>query len=287
MQSQTESQQIFTYIDSELNLAASERYQLDITISAHRLCFTISHGQRILGFRYVQGVENLLQTNGALLKSYSEAIGWYLNNYKQVRVFIHDALFTLVPEALFDISQAEAYLNLLHKLPINHEIISINIPRHQAICMFALSSDLFKSIKQLFSPTLISHQAVSLLQIAALFNQTDLKQRLLVEIDDHFITVLYYQQGEIKYMNTFMVEVDTDITYFILSVAELLKLSADKCGIYLLGHVSVTSSTIGLLKKYIPEVIPISRMNSVTYPASFREFQEQQHYLPIHSLLCE
>jgi hypothetical protein len=287
MQSQTESQQIFTYIDSELDLTTPELYQLDIAISAHRLSFTISQGQRVLGFRYAQSTENILQSNGALLKRYSEAIGWNVNNYRQVRVFIHDVLFTLVPEALFDVSQAESYLNLLHKLPANHETLAINIPKHQAVCVFALHTDLFKSIKQLFNPTSILHQAIGLLQIAALFNQTDLKQRLLVEIDDHFMTVLYYQQDEVKYMNTFMVEVDTDITYFILSVAELLKLSADKCGIYLLGQVSVTSSTIGLLKKYIPEVIPISRMNSVTYPASFREFQEQQHYLPLHSLLCE
>ena len=63
MQSQTENQQIFSYTDSELNLAAPELYQLDITISAHRLSFTISQGQRILGFRYVQSSENILQSN--------------------------------------------------------------------------------------------------------------------------------------------------------------------------------------------------------------------------------
>jgi hypothetical protein len=75
--------------------------------------------------------------------------------------------------------------------------------------------------------------------------------------------------------------------YFILSVAEQLKMQADKFGIYVMGDISSTSATIGLLKKYITHVQTMNRFEGIQYPLSFREFQEQQHYLAIHTLLCE
>ena len=287
MQSQTENLQIFSYTDSELNLSDTEQYQLDVTISAYRLAFTISLHSRVLAYKYVTAKENLLHAERSVLQHCTDLLGWDSQHYKQIRVFIQHELFTLVPEALFDASQVEGYLSLVHKLPSNHETLAVSVTKHHALCVFALPVNLLQYIKQLFNPSLIAPQALVLLKIAEQFNQHDLKQRLIVDIEERFITMLYYQNNEIAYLNTFTTQADTDITYFVLSVAELLKLSPDKCGLYLLGNVSVTSSTIGLLKKYIPEVIPISRMNAITYPASFREFQEQQHYLPIHSLLCE
>lgn len=287
MQSQTENQQFFTYTDSELNLSDSEKYQLDITLSAHRLCFTISAGLRVLGFRYVVVKENTFNAGYELLKQCSEALDWNSNNFKEVRLFIQHELFTMVPEALFDASSSADYLSLIHKLPSNYEVLAVAAPKHQAVCVFSLPAHLLKSVKQLFNPSLISHQMLVFLQVADQFNNNDLKQRLLVDIEGRFVTILYYQNNDITFLNTFIAQTDTDITYFVLSVAELLKLAPDKCGVYLFGDISVTSSTIGLLKKYIPEVFPVSRMNRVSYPLSFREFQEQQHYLSIHSLLCE
>ncbi|MES2690148.1 MAG: DUF3822 family protein, partial [Bacteroidota bacterium] len=80
---------------------------------------------------------------------------------------------------------------------------------------------------------------------------------------------------------------DTDLVYYVLSVATLLKLPQEKFGAIVMGDISVTSSTINMLKKYVPEVQMANRLEGIQYPVSFREFQDQQHYLAIHSLLCE
>jgi hypothetical protein len=82
------------------------------------------------------------------------------------------------------------------------------------------------------------------------------------------------------------VEADTDIIYFILSVAELLKLDQQKLLVSLFGNISASSSLIGLMKKYIAHVELMKRPEQYDYPASFREFQEQQYFIQICSLLC-
>jgi hypothetical protein len=87
-------------------------------------------------------------------------------------------------------------------------------------------------------------------------------------------------------LNSFKAEADTDIVYFVLSVAELLKLNQEKLQVNLFGNISNTGTLLGLMKKYISHVELMKRTDAYSYPASFREFQDQQNYLQINCLLC-
>jgi hypothetical protein len=287
MQSQTDSYHTFTYTDSELDLSAKENYALDICLGTNRISFTLFNANRVLGFRYINTNINILEANASQLLSLVNALEWYSSSYKNIRVFIDNETFSMIPEALFDVTQAGTYLNLVHKKLPDLQVLHSALPKNQSVCVFSLSQYCYAAINSILGTPLIMHQSMVLLQTAAEFNESDLKQHLLVYVSNSFIAVLQYHQNEIKFLNTYHVDADTDTVYFILSVAEQLKLQADKFGIYVMGDISSTSATMGLLKKYIPNVQTINRVDGIQYPLSFREFQEQQHYLAIHTLLCE
>lgn len=287
MQSQTESTHIFTYTDSELNLSAKENYCLDVCLAAHKITFTLHYQNRIWGFRYLNVATSIFESSLFTLQQHLQLLEWYAPNYKQVRVFIDNELFTLVPDALFDAQQPETYLQLVHKVTANQVVQSIRLSNQQAVCVYAINQSFLQFVKQHFSNASINHQVVNLLQVAASFTNDELKQNLLVNFNQNFITVLHYYKNEIKFLNTYPIDADTDTVYFILSIAEQLQLPASKFGVFILGDISITSSTVGLLKKYIPMVTTISRLEGIQYPLSFREFQDQQNYLAIHTLLCE
>lgn len=287
MQSQIEAHHIFTYTDSELNLEDRANYCLDVCIGRQRLSMVVYQNNRIYGLRFINTTFALLEAGHNQLAVVIEQAQWYSQGYQRVRVFIDDANFTLVPAPLFDATQASTYLKLIHKQGSHLHTLWSATPYHQANCVFAIPSVLYSSIQTLLSPASIHHHSEVLLHAAAAYHENDLKHHLLVNITQHFITLLYYAKGEIKYCNTFEVDADTDTVYFILSVAEQLKLPAEQFGIYLSGDISATSATLSLLKKYIPDVIMANRLEGIQYPISFREFQEQQHYLAIHTLLCE
>jgi hypothetical protein len=287
MQSQIESHHIFTYIDSELDLSAVENYALDVCLATNRISFTIHNTNRVMGFKYANTSFDVFACNGNQLKDLVSQLEWYNSTYKNIRIFIDNENFTLVPEALFDINQADTYLYLVHKKLPNLQVLHNALNKQQTVCVFALPQSCYTAIRSVLGNAEIIHQSLLLTQTATEFNENDLKQHLLVNVAPSFITVLHYQQNDIKFLNTYHVDADTDTVYFILSVAEQLKMQADKFGIYVMGDISSTSATIGLLKKYITHVQTMNRFEGIQYPLSFREFQEQQHYLAIHTLLCE
>ena len=287
MQSQIESHHIFTYIDSELDLSAVENYALDVCLATNRISFTIHNTNRVMGFKYANTSFDVFACNSNQLKDLVSQLEWYNSSYKNIRIFIDNENFTLVPEALFDINQPETYFYLVHKKLPNLQVLHNALNKQHTVCVFALPQSSYIAIRSVLGNAEIIHQSLLLTQTATEFNENDLKQHLLVNVAPSFITVLHYQQNEIKFLNTYHVDADTDTVYFILSVAEQLKMQADKFGIYVMGDISSTSATMGLLKKYITHVQTMNRFEGIQYPLSFREFQEQQHYLTIHTLLCE
>jgi hypothetical protein len=287
MQTQTDLYKLLTYTDSEFNPDTPERYSLEVSIAAHQLTFTIHNGLRVMGLRCLTTKHNLLENGALQLPKDVEQMEWYKPDYRQVRVFIDDNRFTLIPEPLFESDKAASYLNLVHKKISNEQILTTRLAQHSAVCVFGLNTALYRTIQSVFNAPVITHQNSILLQAASHYNGNDLKNHLLVNIAEGFVSVLYYLNGEIKFMNTFAIEADTDLVYYLLSVATLLKIPAEKSGVILMGDISLTSATMSLLKKYIPQVLTANRLENVQYPISFREFNDHQHYLAIHSLLCE
>jgi hypothetical protein len=98
--------------------------------------------------------------------------------------------------------------------------------------------------------------------------------------------VVHIRNGQLQFVNTFPFEADTDIVFFLLSVAEQQKMNNDKLAVLLSGEVSQSDALINMLKKYIPEVLLQTRPEEFIYPAAFREFQDQQYYQSLAALLC-
>ncbi len=152
--------------------------------------------------------------------------------------------------------------------------------------IFTLNEDFYSSIKSIFPQAEIIHETELLLQLLYSSHQKENKDNLFVHVHETYIEIAHIKNNELHFLNSFKVEADTDIVYFVLSIAELLKLNQEKLQVNLFGNISNTSSLVGLMKKYISHVELMKRSDNFSYPASFREFQEQQNYLQVNSLLC-
>ncbi|MES2690147.1 MAG: DUF3822 family protein, partial [Bacteroidota bacterium] len=207
MQSQTDLYNMLTYTDSELDLSTPELYVLEVCIAAHKLTFTLHRNNRIMGLRKLTTAVNLLDPGSS--SSVADAIDrmeWQKAGYMETRLFIDDEKFTLVPEPLFESDKAATYLNLVHKNIEQDKILTARLPKHAAVCVFGLNDQLLRFIHSTFANASVSHINQVLLQLASQYNTNDLKNHLLLHICDGFISVLYYQNKEIKFMNTFAVE---------------------------------------------------------------------------------
>ncbi|MCC7533577.1 MAG: DUF3822 family protein [Bacteroidia bacterium] len=288
MQSQIEQQVIYNYTDSDFNPSLSERYNLDVCFATNRIALTVYQKNKIWAFRYVNTAESVFELSNNSFATLLNSLEWFKLPFNQIRFFISSNNFTLVPDALFDASQAKTYLELIHKVKSDDIVLSDSLVNTQIKIVYAIPAFFKKSLELLLGREVSFNHAVSIHFLTAASIETEIqKQCLMVEFHQNYITVSQVVKNEILFLNTFAFEADTDVVYFILSVAEKQKLPATKFKIIIQGDVSASASTVALLKKYIPEVILMKRKEDVEYPLSFREFQDQQFFSTIHCLLCE
>jgi hypothetical protein len=205
-------------------------------------------------------------------------------DFQQRVVLIENSCYTIIPEALFIAEKAGSYLKLVHRVGGSHEILYNRTSNH--VCIYAAPALLMQNLRHVLPGSLILHTAG--VYVESIFNSISKSEKDLLHVNLHkqFMDVVHIRNGQLQFVNTFPFEADTDIVFFLLSVAEQQKMNNDKLAVLLSGEVSQSDALINMLKKYIPEVLLQTRPEEFIYPAAFREFQDQQYYQSLAALLC-
>jgi len=285
-----QTQEKFTiknYTDIEGLESNVQRCTLFLHFGANNLKAVVASKSKnaIYSLKIIESKEkNIFKSSASDLKSLVENL--YPFEFETTKIIIDNNRHSIVPEPLFAGDKAESYLKLNTVLDKNFKVLYNRIGNNK-VSVFALNEDFYKSVISLFPHSEIIHETQLMMIFLSETNFKNDKETLFVNVHDSYIEVAQLKNSALNYYNTFRAEADTDIIYFVLSVAELQKLNPEKLHIILFGDVSNTGSLPALMKKYIPDVELLKRPETYSYPASFREFQEQQNYLPICSLLCE
>lgn len=286
MQAQTNSA-VKNYLNRDQLNEHVSRCTLFINISRNSISLLAADmtQKEVMGLRIIE-LGNL-KTDEATAKQLSEWIEhseFAEVDFQHRVVLIENSCYTIIPEALFVAEKAESYLNLVHKIGAGQEILFNRTNGH--VCIYAVPSLLLQNLRHLY-PGLTFHHATGL-YIESIFNSIRKAEKDILHVNLHknFMDVVHIRNGQLQLANTFPFEADTDIVFFLLSVAEQQKMNHDKLAIILSGEISQSDALLSLLRKYIPEVLLQTRPDEFIYPASFREFQDQQHYQTIAALLC-
>ncbi|MES2779808.1 MAG: DUF3822 family protein [Bacteroidota bacterium] len=243
--------------------------------------------QRVAGLTVLESPDVHVFQKGLFdLRSWIEGLELYGLDYNNTHIVFETPEFCIVPEALFATEKAETILGLQHELPKFSAVLTNRILQKQWVNVFAVPQLFVSTVKVLFPQADLHHYATFMLQAFAATNHKQ-KDTLYVNVHTQYIDVVHMHEQELLFANTFQTEADTDIIYFILSVAEQQKINVDKLKLVLTGDVNATSALLSLLKKYVPEVLLLKRYTEFTYPASFREFEDQQYFTSTAVLLCE
>jgi len=244
-----------------------------------------NHNQ-VLGLQIIEEKsKNIFRKTFAELGLMFDSIVLDKSAYANIKIVIENNCHALIPDPLFAGDKAESFLKLNTFVNENHHVL-FNRLQKNVVSVFALNKSFYESLKQYFPQSEIIHETELLLSILYAIDVKDKTENLFVNVHETYIDIALTKDNNIRYLNTFITEAETDIIYFILTVAEELKLNQDKFKLILLGNVNANGSLIGLMKKYISNVELIKRSELFSYPASFREFAEHQYFLQTNSLNC-
>jgi hypothetical protein len=279
---------IKNYIDRDQLGEIIPTSDLWVTVSPERISlFAASKTtNRIAGLTVLEVTDSSFFQKGLFeIKGWLEDLELYRIEYKNTHLVFETPQFTLVPEVLFAAEKAEVLLTSLFDLPKFYTVKNNRIDNSQCVNVFAVPDIFCSTMKVLFPQASIHHYAEFLLQSALTINEKEL-HTLYINMHPSYLDAIHLNQQELQFINTFSFEADTDVIYFILSVAEQQKIPSEKMQLILTGDVNANGPLLQLLRKYVPNVTLYKRSEQFSYPASFREFQDQQYFINTASLLC-
>ncbi|MES2559754.1 MAG: DUF3822 family protein [Bacteroidota bacterium] len=277
------------FIDREQLSQIAATCDLWVLFTADKITLlaTDKGNQRVAGLTVLESPDAHVFQKGLFeLRSWIEGLELYGLEYNNTHLVFGCPEFSIVPEALFTTEKAEIILSLQHELPKFSAVLTNRIQQLQCVNVFAVPQLFVSTVKVLFPQADVHHYAEFMLQAYAGINPKS-KDTLYVNVHSQYIDIIHLNGQELLFANTFQTEADTDIIYFILSVAEQQKINGDKLSLVLTGELNASGALLSLLKKYVLEVSLLKRDAAYTYPASFREFQDHQYFTSTAVLLCE
>lgn len=239
--------------------------------------------RELAAISYIELTGNSNQLSLSAFKQVLMGLPYDISQSEQVFIYLLQPKYTLVPEALFVAEKASALYHIVHSPDKFHTVLHARTPF--GILLYAAHDIHMGTLRLALPGAEIMHAMQCMLPAFAKQQATSGKLQLVLH--EHYMDVLCFDKQALRYCNRFPFESDTDIIYFVLSISESLRLNQDKLEICLSGSVTTTSALLPLMRKYIPSVVFMQRPDGYSYPAAFRELQDQQYIPFLTPLLCE
>lgn len=227
----------------------------------------------------------LFQKGLTEMRTLLESFGLPSREYANTHLVYGTPFYSIVPEPLFDSQQSVAMLSSVHDLPKLYSVKSDRSEDSNHVTLYGVPDIFSSTLKVLFPHAEVKHYASPMLEACTALSNSK-STVLYVNMHAAYMDVVCLDKQSLRLVNTFPFEADTDIIYFLLSVAEQQKLQGDTIEIMLMGEVNPNGPLLQLLRKYIPHVHLLKRDEAFKYPAAFREFNDHQYFSLLSVLLC-
>ncbi|MBT8319952.1 MAG: DUF3822 family protein [Gramella sp.] len=201
----------------------------------------------------------------------------------EVVLLFNNALFSLVPDDLFDEENAASYLKFNTRIlktdfiafdKINEDTVNIYIPFTNIINYFF---DKYGEFEYRHSLSLLIE---SLLSLPKTLNGP--KMYLHAQQQNYELVII--DNGKLIFANSFEYETKEDFLYYILFTAEQLSLDTEKFELILLGDISKDSGEYKISWDYIKNISFMGPFHPFTFDEQVKPTEELSEYLLIKSL---
>jgi hypothetical protein len=188
---------------------------------------------------------------------------------------------TIIPEALFEVDKINEIFSLNFELDDN-EIVKYRIlPKSGNVILFAVKKDLLDLLNNKLANYNLYPQTYSFLENHYTTNKLSenaTQSKMFVQVFEDFIELVVFDNGLVRFYNTFNYKTNNDILYYIINVFENLKLSQTETSIGFSGFIETDSLAILNLRKFISIVYFESQNIDYKYYYKFQEIAPHYFY---------
>ncbi|MDX1627788.1 MAG: DUF3822 family protein [Fulvivirga sp.] len=210
--------------------------------------------------------------------------------WKKVRISFKNSKFSLVPSSLFVKEAVSDYLKLNSRIDEEQEeILYYKHIKTDAICVFAVSKEIYQWVKGLYPNAEVGfvHQSSALIEGVINISATAKANTMYLYIDRFKLHVITLKNKKLEYYNQFTVKQFNDYIRYIMLVMKGLNKQQKSSDVIMWGYIGKQSPHYKEFYKFIKNISFGSRPEYLKYGYIFDEVQDH-HYFDLYSIhLCD
>ena len=263
-------------------------YNITIQCSLDGFCFVV-HDQeerKIVDVELYQTSET--EDESVVMEALEKTIykkDLYGHPLHSVRYIVGNRYSTLVPEEVFDETQAETYLRFSHNLPQEAVILHEAVTELKSVNVFAVSKQQVERLRKLWPEVAITHQSSIFLRSVLKEARKEQTTCTFVNVSSRFFEVAVVDnEQKLRFFNSFKFKTKDDFVYFLLFALEQQGLAEKDHPVYFTGLITNRSEIIQLCERYIRRIRFIRPDGSIDVDMSLNDTPFQYYYIPYKSM---
>jgi hypothetical protein len=210
----------------------------------------------------------------------------FTNKFRNVTIVVDTALYTLVPDTLYESFRREDYLSFNHEIPKGDIIDGYSLRTRGMVVLFSYPANLRQIITRKFPSARIIPSVAGLVESAFTLFKNKEGRSILVNIRQQSFDVLVMEPNRLTLLNTFPYKSSEDFLYYLLFTCEQLGLNTESMQLNVAGEIEKRSGLMKLMEKYIRNISYVKRPASFEYSYKFKDLPEHYFFNILSQQLC-
>jgi hypothetical protein len=209
--------------------------------------------------------------------------------WHSVRFAVKNQRFSLIPAALFDKDQTEAYLRLTSPILPADKLLYYRHLKNSIITVFGAEQRFIDWLQHRY-PNLkiqVIHHLSAFVEGVLHSPDHSSDSDLFLLLENGMLTAVIAQGNKLRFANMFRCSEPSDFVRYVMMILQQFKLSQASTKVQLWGNITPDSSWFKELRPYLGNLSFGSRPPFLKYPFVFDEAAEQRFYDLFSLYLCE
>ena len=200
-------------------------------------------------------------------------------NFHNIEVIYQNDLYTIVPKALFEEDALKDYLKYNIKVLDNDFIAYDELEQHDMVVVYIPYANINNFFFETFGSFTYKHASTILISslLAQEKNSEDL--RVYANMQDKFFDLVVIHKGRLLLSNTYVHTSKEDFLYYLLFVAEQLKLNPEEFKLVFLGKIEQNSPYFDIAHNYVRNISFGKHQRAPKLSSEINPIPAHQHFV--------
>jgi len=200
-------------------------------------------------------------------------------SFKEVKIAHVNQISTLIPVALFDDNNLKSYLSFNQKLLENEYITYDIIETHDIANVYSPFTEINDFFFDKYGEFIFKHYSSVLIENIFEINNGNKDLKMYVHVLNNQFEVVVIDNKKLILYNSFVYDTKEDFVYFILFIAEQLKINTEEFELELYGDIEPYSELYALIYKYVRNVSFGYRTDKQEYSHELNDINSHNYFV--------